>query len=135
MVSLFLAAVLATVVSDQPVTQQNYAQAYQSAHDEGKPLVVVVGAEWCPACVTLKEQTIAQMKAEGEFSEVSMAIVDQDAEPALAAQLKRGQSIPQIIVFSPQTSGGWKRTQMTGFQTRATIRTVLKRAKQRILGS
>lgn len=135
MVSLLLAAVLSTVVTDQPAPQQDYAQAYRTAQQEGKPLVVVVGAEWCPACVNLKSQTIAAMKQAGELSEVSMAIVDQDAQPELAAQLKRGRTIPQIIVFSQTPAGAWKRIQLTGFQSERTMQSVLNTAKQLSNGS
>ncbi|SRR6056297_677590 len=135
MVSLLLAAVLASVVSEQPASHQDYAQAYRSAQQEGKPLVVVVGAEWCPACVNLKSQTLASMQQTGQFEDVSVAIVDQDAEPELAAQLKRGKMIPQIIVFSQTRAGNWKRIQLTGYQSQATVRSVLNDAKRVSAGS
>ncbi|WP_237607602.1 thioredoxin family protein [Roseimaritima sediminicola] len=132
---MLLAAVLSTVVTDQPAPQQDYAAAYRTAQQEGKPLMVVVGADWCPACVNLKSQTIASMKQSGELQDVSIAVVDQDDQPELAAQLKRGRTIPQIIVFSQTPAGGWKRIQLTGFQSETTMQSVLSKAKQLSQGS
>ena len=46
--------------------------------------MVVVGAEWCPACNVLKDTTIKPMVETGELDRVSVAVVDRDAEPELA---------------------------------------------------
>ena len=34
-----------------------YEVAYRKARDERKPLLILVGADWCPACKTLKADT------------------------------------------------------------------------------
>lgn len=126
MISLLLTAVLAGA-SGQAVQTQTYTAAYRKAQSEDKPLVVVVGATWCPACQNLKNQTLAPLQASGELDEVSVAVVDQDAEPALADQLKRGRTIPQVIVFSKDSDGEWRREQLTGFQSTGTLRNIVRR--------
>ena len=67
-------AVLVSLVSiiSSEHTSNDYASAYRNAQQKGSPLMVVVGAEWCPACVTLKDQTLSTMKAQGEFQNVSL---------------------------------------------------------------
>lgn len=132
MVSLLLTAVLVTVSAAEQQNSskdQDYAAAYRTAQQEGKPLMVVVGADWCPACVNLKATTLTSLAQTGQLEDVSVAVVDQDAEPELAAQLKQGQTIPQIIVFS-QTDSGWKRTQLTGFQSQGPVRSLIDSARR-----
>jgi thioredoxin-like negative regulator of GroEL len=129
MVGAFLTSVLAVFASgDAASPGLSYAEAYRSAEQDGKPLVVVVGADWCPACQNLKHSTLASMWAEGDLQEVSVAQVDKDEEPELANKLMRGETIPQIIVFTPKPQGGWQRTQMTGFQSQGTLRSLIRRA-------
>jgi thioredoxin-like negative regulator of GroEL len=107
---------------------QTYSAAYRKAADEDKPLVVVIGAEWCPACQKLKHTTLASMEAEGQLDEVSVAEVNKDVEPELAQELMRGEMIPQVVVFSKNDEGNWKRMQLTGYQSKGTLRSIIRRA-------
>ncbi len=50
--------------------QISYDAAYRKAQEEKKPLVVLVGADWCAACKTMKTDTIAPMKSSGQLKEV-----------------------------------------------------------------
>lgn len=124
MYSVLLAALLSVVTSEQQPSP-DYASAYRAATQEGKPLMVVVGADWCPACVNLKQQTISSLQQAGELEEVEMALVNRDAQPSLATKLMRGPMMPQIILFSKDQSGAWKRQQLTGYQTEGTLRSLI----------
>lgn len=126
MLSMLLTAVLATVVSEHSPTQ-SYSDAYRTAQQSGKPLMVVVSGEGCPACQTLKTSTLKQLQSNGQLEDVTLTVVDRDREPELAGQLMRGPMIPQIIVFS-QTDDGWKRLQLTGYQTQGRVRTLIRKA-------
>ena len=127
MVSLFLAVVLAGVTSEQQL-QQNYADAYKQSVSQHKPLMVVVGAPWCPACNVLKETTIRSMAQTGELDAVSLAVINRDDDPELARQLTEGeQMLPQIIVYT-QDKGRWKRRKLLGYQPKQPIRTLIRRA-------
>jgi thiol:disulfide interchange protein len=52
------------VKKDEPVS---YEVAYQQAQKERKPLLVLVGADWCHACKTMKTDTIVPMKEAGQL--------------------------------------------------------------------
>ena len=127
MISLLLCVVLAGMSSEQSVTQ-NYAEAYRDSVSQQKPLMVVVGAPWCPACNTLKETTIEPMAETGELNGVSLVMINKDEDPELAQKLTGGeQLIPQIILYTPE-EGKWKREKLMGFQSKQPIRRLLRRA-------
>ncbi len=130
MVSLLLAVVLTGVTSEQQL-EQNYADAYAQSIREHKPLMVVVGAPWCPACNVLKETTLKSMAQTGELDAVSLVVVNRDEDPELASQLTKGEPmLPQIIVYT-QDKGGWKRRKLTGYQPKQPIRSLIRRALNR----
>jgi thioredoxin-like negative regulator of GroEL len=127
MVSLLFALVLAGVPSERQL-HQNYADAYRQSISQQKPLMVVVGAPWCPACNVLKETTIRSMAQTGELDAVSLAVINRDDDPELANRLTKGeQMLPQIIVYT-QAKGKWKRRKLLGYQPKQPIRTLIRRA-------
>jgi thioredoxin-like negative regulator of GroEL len=127
MLSFALVAALVTISGTSPGTQ-NYAEAYRKSQVEGKPLMVIVSAQWCPACHTLKDTTIRDLETSGQLEEVNLAIVDRDAEPELAKQLMRDQKIPQIIVFTKSGTGRWERSQLIGYQPQGPVRSLIRSA-------
>jgi thioredoxin-like negative regulator of GroEL len=127
MVSLLLAVVLTSVTSEQ-IMQQNYEEAYKQSISEHKPLMVVVGAPWCPACNVLKETTIRSMAQTGELDDVSLAVVNRDEDPELAKKLTEGERmLPQIIVYT-KDQGRWKRRKLLGFQPKQPVRRLIRKA-------
>lgn len=93
--------------------ENSYADAYKASQESGKPLVVLVGADWCPACQRMKSAVIPQLRKEGGLDQVEFAIVNTDRDRELAHKLMSGGSIPQIVLFR-KTADGWKRDQITG---------------------
>lgn len=127
MVSLLLVLAFSGLTSEQQL-QQNYADAYKESLAQHKPLMVVVGAPWCPACNVLKETTIKQMAQTGELDSVSLTVINRDEEPELVNELTRGEKmLPQIIVFT-NDRGRWKRDQLMGFQPKKPVRSLIRRA-------
>ena len=127
MVSLLLAVVLSSVTSEQQL-QQNYAEAYEQSVRQQKPLMVVVGAPWCPACNVLKETTIRSLAQTGDLDEVSVTMINRDEDPELAKQLTEGvKMLPQIIVYTPD-QGTWKRRRLMGYQPKQPVRNMIRRA-------
>jgi thioredoxin-like negative regulator of GroEL len=106
----------------------SYYTALQEAQVEQRPLLVLVGADWCPGCQTLKHQTLPGMARRGALRTVSFAAVDADADADLARQLMRGGSIPQLIIFSQKPDGEWHRDQITGAVADAEIQSLIARA-------
>jgi thioredoxin-like negative regulator of GroEL len=112
--SLTLAALLQIsllTTSDHP-----YAEAHKLQLETGCPLVVLVGADWCPACVTMKNSVIPQAQRQGVLSNVAFAQVNTDHEPELSKQLMRGGLIPRLIVYH-KTVDGWQRKELAGAQS------------------
>ena len=60
---LFLNIVLQ--VSAVTIGAQDYKGAYEQAEKEGKPLVVLVGTDWCPGCQTMKQSVMPQLATRG----------------------------------------------------------------------
>ena len=111
--------------------EQNYTLAYQQSVAENKPLMVVVGAPYCPACEVLKKTTIANMSRSGELDQVSLAVVDREKEPELAKQLMVNEGmIPQIIVYTKSPDGRWNRNKLMGYQPVQPVRTLLRKVRE-----
>jgi thioredoxin-like negative regulator of GroEL len=102
----------------------NYRDAYAEAQDSKRPLMIVIGADWCQACKDLKETTIPEMQRQGKLDGVVLTFVDLDENPELAKQLLGGTSIPQVVVFAKGETG-WNRKQLTGRQSADSITTLL----------
>ena len=94
-----------------------YADAYQQATTgDGRPLVVLVGADWCPACQQMKQTIVPQLQQRGSLDKVAFATVNTDRDSAIASQLMEGGTIPQLVMFV-KTDKGWTRRQLTGSQS------------------
>lgn len=107
-----------------------YRDAYYRAEQTGQPLVVLVGADWCPACQTMKHSVVPQLARQGILQQVAFATVNTDHEQALAGQLMTGDSIPQLVMYR-KTAKGWKRQHLTGAQSAGTITTFLSQGAPR----
>lgn len=84
----------------------SFEQAYQNAKASGRPLVAVLGAEWCPACVVLKNQTIPEALRRGGLQDVELTHVNIDHQKKIAAKLQAGPMIPQVVKMQ-WTGKGW----------------------------
>jgi thioredoxin-like negative regulator of GroEL len=107
---------------------QDYATAYQATVKTGQPLVVLVGADWCPACQQMKYSAIPQIEKLGGLSRFQFATVNTDQQSELAGRLMQGGTIPQLILFQ-KTDTGWKRQQLTGTQDITAIQAFLSQAE------
>jgi thioredoxin-like negative regulator of GroEL len=102
-------------------SNMSYDEAYRLATaDEGRPLVVLVGADWCPACQQMKQSVMPTVQQRGTLSHVAFAMVNTDRDGALAGQLMAGSSIPQLVMYV-KTGAGWSRRQLTGAQSVADV--------------
>jgi thioredoxin-like negative regulator of GroEL len=107
----------------------DYGAAYRETQVDGQPLLVLVGADWCPGCITMKQAVLPRLGQSGKLQNVNVALVNTDAQSDLAGQLMRGGTIPQLVVFA-KTSNGWHREQITGAVNEATVEAMLHRARQ-----
>ena len=116
--TLLHASVLATGDDD-------YARAHREA-EAGKPLVVMVSAEWCGPCQQMKKTVIPQVRKQGLLKKVAFAIVNVDRERKLAQKLIGNGSVPQLILFR-RTSNGWTRNRLVGGQNLDTVEKFISR--------
>lgn len=97
----------------------DYRTAHAASVDSGRPLVVLVGADWCPGCRQMK--TVLTPDFERRTGErVVFARVDADSQPGLAQRLMRGEGIPQLIMYR-KTEKGWKASRLIGAQSPSTV--------------
>ena len=100
-------------ISAFTIDGNHYSKAYDTMVSTGQPLVVLVGAEWCPACQQMKNSVIPQVKRQGGLDKVAFCYVNTDADRNLAHKLMQGGSIPQLILYR-KTPTGWTRQQLIG---------------------
>lgn len=129
MTTLLMAVVLQAGLA--PTGEKTYAEAYHSSTKTGRPLVVMLGADWCPACVKLKNNIMPQVAQKGGLAGVELAYVDVDKEPALAKQLVKGGSIPQLVRFE-RGPKGWESKHMIGAQSVTKVTQFVSGVKQKI---
>jgi thiol-disulfide isomerase/thioredoxin len=114
-VSLLAGGVNETAATSNP-TEKSYTAAYKDAIQSGKPLVVLVGAEWCPACQSMKTSVMPALAAKDGLKDVSFAIVNTDRQSEIAQKMLSGNSIPQLVMYE-QTDSGWKIKRLVGGQS------------------
>jgi len=100
--------------------ENNYSDAHKVITETGKPMVVLVGAKWCPACKTMKESVMPQVVRQGIFGRCVYTVVDLDEQQKLGTELTSGGPIPQLIMFR-KTSTGWSRRKLVGGQSVSTV--------------
>ncbi len=109
---------------------QDYATAYKHTEQTGRPLVVLLGADWCPGCRTMKYSTLPTLERRGGLNKVELAYVNTDENSALAGKLMKGGSIPQLVMFQKKADGTWSRKQLTGAQSANAVEQFLGSAEE-----
>jgi len=111
MASIFLAVLMGVSVAGDD--HLDFNQAYQRSLASGRPLVVLLGARWCPACQTMKHSILPRVAEVGGLNKVVFTYVDFDQHRELASRLSRATSIPQLIRFD-RTPAGWNSKHLVG---------------------
>ena len=120
MTSLGLTALIAMVAAGG----ETYAEAHKETANTGRPLVVMVGADWCPACQVMKNTILPEMRSRGLLRRVAFALVNLDREHELGAQLTANGPIPQLLLFR-RTADGWRMRRLIGGQDVQTVETFI----------
>lgn len=110
-------------------SNHDYTTAFRDSEQTGKPLVVLIGADWCPGCRTMKQSSMPEVQKRGGLDNVAYAVVNTDQEHQLAGKLMQGSSIPQLVLFQ-KTEAGWKRKQLTGAHSAGDIQAFIKQAAE-----
>lgn len=126
-----LAAVASLVIIPQALLAANpisYQAALKDAQTQQRPLLVLVGATWCPGCQTMKQTVLPSLERDGGMREVTYTTIDADSDRDVASQLMRGSAIPQLIVFAKAPDGKWHREQITGETNATNVKSLIARA-------
>ena len=51
---------------------ETYAEAHRSTVETGKPLVVMIGTDWCQPCQTMKRIVLPQLRKRGFFKKIAL---------------------------------------------------------------
>ncbi|MBN2022578.1 MAG: thioredoxin family protein [Pirellulales bacterium] len=111
-----LALALLLQVSAVAADGDSYREARRETTETGRPLVILVGAEWCPACVEMKKEILPTIRRRGVLKRVAFAVVDLDRQRRLGRELTEGGPIPQMVMFR-KTPDGWRRRTLIGGQS------------------
>jgi thioredoxin-like negative regulator of GroEL len=95
---------------------ESYEDACRVTQETGRPIVVMVGTDWCGPCQMMKKVILPKARELGAFKRVAFAIVNADREPELAQKLTGGGPIPQLVMYR-KASTGWMRRKLVGGQT------------------
>lgn len=111
MYALALAAIVHVSFLGAP--ESEFDRAFERSVATGRPLVVLIGADWCPSCQVMKNTTLPQVAKEGGLNNVVFTYVDADRQRRLVSRLSRVKSIPQLIRFD-RTPSGWQGRLLVG---------------------
>ncbi len=98
----------------------DYRTAYKRAQTGDKPMLVLVTAEWCAPCKTMKATTLPALQSRDAFRGFHYATVDLGKEEQLARKLIGKRGVPQLIVFEKKNER-WQRRYLRGIQTVETV--------------
>jgi uncharacterized protein YyaL (SSP411 family) len=92
--------------SSQPVAWYPWgADAFQRAKELNRPILLDVGAVWCPWCSLMDRDTYTNPESADYINRHFVAVkVDFDASPKLVGQLQRAQAVLNLPAGLPLTS-------------------------------
>jgi uncharacterized protein YyaL (SSP411 family) len=80
-------------------------EAFKRAKELDRPILLDVGAVWCPWCTLMDRDTYTNPATADYINRHFVAVkVDFDASPALVAQLQRAQAVLNLTAGLPLTS-------------------------------
>jgi thioredoxin-like negative regulator of GroEL len=113
---VFAAALCASSFVGNASNTTTYAEAHRITAKTGKPMIIMVGTDWCGPCQQMKKSILPEVRKHGMFKDVSFAMVNADQQQDLARKLTGGGPIPPLVMYR-KTNDGWKRSKLVGGQS------------------
>ena len=85
---------------------QDYATAYQQTVEIGPPLVVLIGADWCPGCRQMKYSVDSSSGEDGRTEKSGLRLRQHRPAKRTGRQADAGGSIPQLVMFHKTDEAG-----------------------------
>ena len=94
----------------------DFTHAREETTESGKPLLVMVGTDWCGPCQAMKKNILPKVREHGLFRKVAFALVNADRNKKLADELTGGGPVPQMVLYY-KSDKGWMRRKLIGGQS------------------
>lgn len=108
---------IAGAKTEQSVAKDDsYDEARRVTTETGRPMVVMVGTDWCGPCQMMKKTILPRVREHGLLRRVAFALVNADRQRDLAEKLTGGGPVPQLVMFR-KTPEGWMRRKLVGGQS------------------
>jgi thiol-disulfide isomerase/thioredoxin len=104
---------------------ESYADAHRTSLETGKPLVIMVGTDWCMPCQRMRRQVIPQVRRRGVLNRVAFAYVNAECDRALVKKLGATGPVPQLVVYR-KTAEGWARQKHVGSKTEEALEKLIE---------
>jgi thioredoxin-like negative regulator of GroEL len=102
----------------------NYTDAHAVTMKTGRPMLIMVGTDWCGPCQLMKRTILPQVRQRGLLARVAFAVVNADREQELAEQITGGGPVPQLVMYR-KTPKGWLQRKLIGSQTVEAVETFI----------
>jgi len=105
LVALSAALILPSLRAEEkkePVFHDDFEEALAASEEEGKPLIAIFSAAWCPPCQTMKRNVYPSELVQPFHDQFVWAYLDADAEANRPLMQRFGVSgIPHITFLKP----------------------------------
>jgi thioredoxin-like negative regulator of GroEL len=102
----------------------SYSDAHAVTMKTGRPMLIMVGTDWCGPCQMMKKSILPQVRQHGLLRRVAFAIVNADHDQELAEQITGGGPVPQLVMYR-KTPKGWLQRKLIGSQSVEAVETFI----------
>lgn len=103
-------AATATAAAETAAIEAAYTAAYTAARSDGRPLLILVGADWCQPCRDLRARHLDAIRRRGHLLDL-----DADRHAPHVARLAPGRMLPRLTLWQyDRQPGRWRHSTMEG---------------------
>ena len=100
---------------------QSYDEAYHQSLESGKPLLVLVGADWCGACQVMKKKVMPQLQRDGALKDIHCTEINLVEDEELANRISIVSTIPCLILFT-KSEEKWQKRELIGMHSQKSVK-------------